>query len=64
MAQTYEKVNDKLRVTTTNESDFTELELLEEKQRLERELPRAEKEVERVQAEIDEVNAKLVVINK
>ena len=47
MAQTYEKVNDKLRVTTTNKSDFTELELLEEKQRLERELPRAEKEVGR-----------------
>lgn len=64
MTQTYKKVGDKLEVTDTNIKEVTELELLEQKERLEQDKVRAEQEVVKVQSQIDELDAKLVVINK
>lgn len=64
MAETYKKIGDKLEVTVTNVREVSELELLEQKQRLEQNKKRAEEDVARTQVQIDEIDAKLVVVNE
>ena len=64
MAETYKKVGDNLEVTVTNVREITELELLEQKQRLVQDKKRAEEDIVRIQTQIDEIDAKLVVVNE
>lgn len=64
MAETYVKVDDKLEVTTNHTTLVTELQLLEEKQRLQEEKTQEERRVIEIEAAIDELDNKLEVINE
>lgn len=64
MAETYRKVGDKLEITTNHTRIVTELELLEQKQRLQQNKIHIEADIIRIKAQIDELDNKLEVINK
>lgn len=64
MSEIYKKVGDDLEVTVTSKRIVTELELLEQKQRLVNDKSQAEEDAVKIQGRIDEVDAKLVVVNK
>ena len=63
MAETYRKVGDDLEVTTNCTRIVTELQLLEQKQRLQQDKIHAEANVTRIEAAIDELDNKLEVIH-
>ena len=64
MAETYKKVGDSLHITTNCTRVVTELELLEQKQRLQQDKVRYETDVVRIETQIDELDNKLEVINE
>ena len=64
MDESYTKVGDMLEVTTNHTILVSELQLLEEKQRLLDDKAHKKKELIKLEAEIEELNNKLDIINE
>lgn len=64
MAETYQKVGDKLEIRNNHTTYVTELQLLQEKQRLQEDKVRYEQDVIRIETAIDELDNKLEVIHE